>query len=260
MSIKVQKKLLIAAMGALLGVSGVANAHVTYNTQANGAGAFPPDGSQAGPWTDGNPSYTGNLPATWVAFIHNAGGSADSQTASSADAGFTIGTGAKAYKDGASNWGHTADYGLFQLHEDATVTITVASDSSGLRPAFGLWSGWDTNSSSSRHQAYLNNGALNPMGSVLGSSLSVVDASAWIVSADQGTATNNASATLTRNLTAGNYTLIIGGYDGTAAGANLAYTATISAAAVPLPGAVWLFASAMVGATGLKRRKQTATV
>ena len=35
------------------------------------------DGSQAGPWTNGDPGYTGNLPATWVAEIHNAGGVAN---------------------------------------------------------------------------------------------------------------------------------------------------------------------------------------
>lgn len=242
------KKLALAgAVGAMLLVVDTANAHVTYNT----SGA-PADGSQTGPWSAGDPGYTGNLPATWVAMIHNDGGSANSQTAS----GHGIGMGAKAYKDGATNWGHTADFGLFELHHDATVTITVSSDGSNLRPAFGLWDGWDTNSGSSRHDEYLNNGALSPMGSVLGSSLIPHDPTAWAVAAIQG---STATATLTRFLTAGNYTLILGGYDGTFAGANLAYTTTISAAAspVPVPGAVWLFGSAMAGLIGFGKRKST---
>lgn len=247
------KKLALAgAVAAMLLAADAANAHVTYNT----SGA-PADGSQAGPWSAGDdPGYTGNLPATWVAMIHNDGGVANSQTASSEAAGFTIGMGAKAYKDGATNWGHTADFGLFELHHDATVTITVSSDNADLRPAFGLWDGWDTNGGSSRHDSYLNNGALDPMGSVLGSSLIPHDPTAWSVAAVQGA---TATATLTRFLTAGNYTLILGGYDGTVGGANLAYTATISAAAaaspVPVPGAVWLFGSAMAGLIGFGRRK-----
>ena len=196
-NIQFKKMALAAAVGAMLLASNVANAHVSYNTSGapdNG------DGSQAGPWTNGNPGYTGNLPATWSAEIHNAGGVANTQTVSSAGAGFAIGIGARSYKDGATNWAHSADFGLLELHHDATVTIKVASDGSNLRPAFGLWSGWDTSGGASRHQTYLNNGALNPMGAVLNSSLSVVDPTAWALSATQGT---TAFATLTRFLTAG---------------------------------------------------------
>ena len=248
------KKLALAgAIGAMLLVSNVANAHVTYNT----AGAPDnPDGSQAGPWTNGDPGYTGNLPATWVAEVHNAGGVANSQTASSLGAGFTIGMGAKSYKDGTTNWAHSADFGLFELHHDATVTMTVSSDGSDLRPAFGLWSGWDTNGGSSRHQTYLNNGAINAMAAnPRDSSLGLVDVNAWAFAATQGT---SASATLTRFLTAGKYTMILGGYDGTTAGANLAYTATISAAPVPLPAAVWMFGAGLMGWLGLQKRKMVA--
>jgi hypothetical protein len=247
---QLKKIALVSAIGAILSISTAANAHVTYNT----AGAPDnPDGSQTGPWTEGDPGYTGDLPATWVAQIHNDGGVANSQTASSADAGFLIGMGARSYKDGATNWGHSADYGLFSLHADATVTITVSSDGSNLRPAFGLWDGWATGGS--RHAAYTGNGAVNAMAAnPLGSGLALVDASAWTFAASQGT---TATATLTRFLAAGNYTLILGGYDGTSPGTNLAYTATISAAAapVPVPGAVWLFGSALAGVVGFGRRK-----
>ncbi len=249
------KKLALAgAVGAMLLASNAANAHVSYNT--NGA-PNNGDGSQAGPWTNGNPGYSGNLPATWSAEIHNAGGVANTQTVSSAGAGFAIGIGAKSYKDGATNWAHSADFGLLELHHDATVTIKVASDGSDLRPAFGLWSGWDTSGDggASRHQAYLNNGALNPMGAVLDSTLSVVGPTAWAKAATQGT---TAYAMLSLSLTAGQYTMILGGYDGTTAGGNLAYTATISAAPVPLPAAVWLFGAGLMGWLGLQKRKMAA--
>ena len=253
-----KKVALAAALGALF-TANAANAHVTYNTNGDPDN---PDGSQAGPWTDGNPGYTGSLPATWVAMIHNHGGAYNSQTASSAGAGFLIGMGAKSYKDPGddllstdddTNWGHSADYGLFKLEHDATVTITVSSDNSDLRPAFGLWSGWATGGS--RHDAYLGNGALLPMAAnPLDSGLGLVDVDAWAYAATQGA---TASATLTRFLTAGNYTLILGGYEGTTKGTNLAYTATITA--VPLPGAVWLFGSAMAGLVGFSRRKAKLT-
>jgi hypothetical protein len=241
-----KKLALAAAIGGLMLVSNVANAHVSYNTVPG-----PSDGSQTGPWDNGDPGYTGNLPATWYAEIHNPGGIAASETAS----GHGIGMGARSYKDGATNWAHSADFGLFELTSAATVTMTVASDGSDLRPAFGLWSGWDTSGSSSRHQDYLNNGALSPMGSVVGSTLSVVDATAWTFAATQG---STASATLTRSLAAGKYTLILGGYDGTTAGGNLAYTATISAAPVPLPAAVWMFGAGLMGWLGIQKRKMAA--
>jgi len=249
---------LAGLIGGMMLASGAANAHVTYNTTGNGnaAGGSPTDGTQTGPWSAGDPGYTGNLPATWVAQIHNDGGVANSQTASSAGAGFTIGLGAKAYRDGSTNWGMTADFGLINLHHDADVTITVSSDGSDLRPAFGLWQGWDSSTSGSRHDSYTSNGAIlpgaaAPLSSDIGSFLG------WAAAASQGT---SASATLSLFLSAGQYTLILGGYNGTTAGANLAYTATISAAAapVPIPAAAWLFGSSVVGLLGFGRRKKSA--
>lgn len=266
------KKLALAStVSAMLLVSNVANAHVSYNilgaNAGDAGGGAPGDGSGSVPnfWSENAPAYSGNLPATWVAFVHNDNGVANSVTANSADAAvssgipaFSLGMGAKAYKDGSTNWGMTSDFGLIELTHDATVTITVASDGSDLRPAFGLWSGWDTSGSGSRHGDYLNNGAINPMSpGVLGSTLSLVDPTVWAFAATQGA---TSSATLTRFLTAGDYTLILGGYDGTTGGANLAYTATISAAAspVPLPGAVWLFGGALMGWLRLQKRKMAA--
>lgn len=113
-------------------------------------------------WSNGDPGYTGNLAVTWAALIQNTGGISTSDTVNSAGAGFTIGVGARSYKDDATNWAHNSDFGLFRLEHDANVTITMTSDGSDLRSAFGLWRGWATGGS--RHAPYLDNGAINPMG------------------------------------------------------------------------------------------------
>lgn len=259
------KLALAGAVGAMLLVSNVANAHVNYNETGNGdaASGSPADGSHASLGLAPG-EYTGNLPITWIAAVHNGTGLPKSQTVSSAGATiatgvpFTIGMGAKAYKDGTTNWGMTSDFGLIELAHGANVTITVTSDGSDLRPAFGLWKGWDTGSGS-RHGNYLANGAINTMApNPLGSSgLSLIDTDAWAVASTQGP---TAFATLTRFLAAGNYTMILGGYDGTTLGANLAYKATISAAAspVPLPAAVWMFGGALMGWLGFQKRKMAA--
>ena len=256
------KKIALAgAVGAMLLVSNLANAHVFYNITGNGIAATgsPSDGSQAAAnWKGGDPGYTGNLPATWVAEIHNDGGVEDEQVVSSSYAGFLIGMGARAYKNGTTNSAVTADFGLFELANDAEVTITVASHASNLRPAFGLWSGWDTGSGS-RNGSYTNNGAIGQMDDgVLGSTLSLVDLNAWAFALTQGP---TASATLTRFLTAGKYTMILGGYDGTVAGDNLTYKATVFAAAaspVPLPAAAWMMLTGLMTFLGLQKRKMVA--
>ncbi len=258
-----KKLTLMTAMSIALSAANIANADITYNYSAvdRDISEFPPEdgGGPVWSWTNGAPTYTGNLPATWVAQIHNDGGVAYSQTvcggSASGCAGFEIGMGARSYKDGDTNWGHSADFGLFHLAQDTNVTITVSADGSDLRSAFGLWSGWATGGS--RHSAFLDNGALNSMAdNPLGSGLTVVDANAWAVAPFQGTST----ATLTRYLTAGDYTLILGGYDGSTSGANLAYSATITAAPVPLPGVFWLFSSALAGAGFLRGRKIIKTI
>jgi hypothetical protein len=62
-----------------------------------------------------------------------------------------------------------------------------------------------------------------------------------------------ASLTL-NNLKAGWYTMFVAGADGTLAGSPI----DVSVSAVPVPGAVWLFGSALVGLVGASRRKLSA--
>lgn len=200
-------------------------------------------------WSNGDPGYTGNLAVTWSALIQNTDGIATSDTVNSAGAGYTIGVGARSYKDSATNWAHNSDFGLFRLEHDANVTITMTSDGSDLRSAFGLWRGWATGGS--RHAPYLDNGAINPMGNnPLGPGLTVVNPNAWAVANHQGVAE---SAVLSLFLSAGDYTLILGGYDGTTPGQHLAYSLNITASPVPIPGAAWLFAGGL--ATLITKRR-----
>ncbi len=242
------KKLSLAAAVSLALLSGSnAQASVSYNAvdldfdQAQDYGGWS--------WSNGDPGYTGNLAVTWSAIIQNTGGIATSDTINSTGAGYTIGVGARSYKDDSTNWAHNSDFGLFRLEHDANVTITMTSDGSDLRSAFGLWSGWATGGS--RHAPYLDNGAINPMGNnPLGPGLTVVNPNAWAVADNQGAAE---SAVLSMFLTAGDYTLILGGYDGTTAGAHLAYSLNITAAPVPIPGAAWLFAGGL--ATLITKRR-----
>jgi hypothetical protein len=55
--------------------------------------------------------------------------------------------------------------------------------------------------------------------------------------------------------THGFYTLVIGGHGGLA-DQGFVYDAMVTTSAVPVPGAVWLFGSALAGLVGFGRRKQ----
>lgn len=253
---QLSKKLILAgAISSVLGFSASAQAFTAYNPDpSDGAGALNP-----GAWKFENapfpfyPGYTGKLPAQWYAYLANTPSTSVFESITSAKAGFILGMGAKSYKDGSTNWGHSADMGIFQLSADAVVTISVTSSSDSLRPAFGLWKGWDTSNESSRHQAWLNNGAFSQAMSagVLDSDLQLVDSNAWVVATSQG---NNVTATLTKTLAAGKYTLILGGYDSAVAlgvnGSNLPYSALISTTPVPLPAGAWLLGSGLIGLFG----------
>lgn len=143
-----------------------------------------------------------------------------------------------------------------------------------LAPGFSVWSGWGNGGS--RHGAYANNGAINafannPLGS--GSGVVVIPGTtttgcngggaACAYNAVLGSSSSISTATLTlNNLAAGDYIIFLGGYLGTAGPAqannHVAYTASISAtsvSAVPVPAAVWLFGSSLVGLLGFNRKK-----
>jgi hypothetical protein len=155
----------------------------------------------------------------------------------------------------ARSWGNALDFGLIDLHTTGNLLIKVAADatqSSTFTPGFTLFSGWDTSATSSKHGAW--NPALpavpvNPRGTT---------GLTYLGQASTALAGGVALYQFT-NLAAGHYSLWIGGNgpDASPVGSQ-SYVATITASPVPVPGAVWLFGSALAGVVGLRHRKLAA--
>lgn len=218
-------------------------------------------------WASGGPgvNYTGSLEGMWYAAFH----SYESHNLSTADAlaktwnhdsdtntaavafgtthaGFELAVGAKSWEDTVGSgpnegWGHALDFGLINLDVPGDLSITVSADGSGLLPAFSFYQGWDAGGGM-RHDTYVNN-ANNPL-STTGLTL--------LQSVANPGAASSVTYTFT-NLATGHYSLFVGGDDGAAGGR---YTANMTLTAVPIPAAVWLFGSAVMGLLGIGRRQR----
>ncbi|MDD2739737.1 MAG: hypothetical protein PHR94_12465 [Methylomonas lenta] len=246
------KKLAIAgAITASLMGATAAQAHVSYHLDALGGQAPNVNGSDAdGTWTGGAPSYDGNLPVTWVANIHHEDtvynvSAADAITKGAAS-NFVLESANNKWTP-ASSWGNALDFGLINMEVAGNLTVTVAADSSlnsTFAPGFTLFSGWDATATSNKHGSW-NADPFAP--TTRGSNeLTYVGHAA--------TTTDGGSVAYTFNgLAAGHYSLWIGGNG--ADNTDEYYKASLSVAAVPVPGAVWLFGSAVAGMIGFGRRK-----
>lgn len=217
------------------------------------------DGALPAIWTGAStPAYTGSLNTMWYSSL-NAGETVSLSSADAVSKGadplYWLAVGPKSWFTGSGNGlsgnGNGADFGLIHLDTSAHVSISVAADTSvasQLITGFTVYSGWDTGTTSVRAQSW-NHLANNPLGSTglnyLGSS---------------STAIAGGSSTLDLGLlAAGNYSLFIGGNKDLIGLVHDRYTATITASAVPLPAAAWLFASALAG-FGLIGRRNKALV
>jgi hypothetical protein len=249
------KKLAVAsAVSALLMGTGVAEASVVYNLNPSTANS-----NSTGPWSDGTTTkpagYIGNMPVTWVDKIQT-----NNQTDVVSTAGLVAASPGSTLKieslsnrwNPANSWGNALDFGLITLGANSNLTITVAADStlsSNFKPGFTLFSGWDTSATSSKHGSWnvaLPAVPVNPRGTT---GLTYVGQASSSVGGGTATYTFN-------NLAAGNYSLWIGGAGvGTTTTGGQTYVATLATAPVPVPGAVWLFGSAMAGLIGFGRRK-----
>ncbi|MEQ1638088.1 MAG: hypothetical protein ABL903_15515 [Methylococcales bacterium] len=244
------KKLAIAgAVGALMMSASVAEAHVSYNLNASLA-----NGNATGPWTGGAPNgYTGNLPATWVANVHNDTDPNAAYEVSQADA-ITEGAPSTFAVESLNNkwnhatsWGAAMDFGLIDLHVAGNLLIEVKADNSTFTPGFTLFSGWDTSATSTKHGPWNTTPVVNPLGSA---------GLTYLGEASTTTAGGSVSYLFT-NLAAGNYSLWVGGNGtGNTPAGTQSYMANITASPVPLPGAVWLFGSAIAGLVSFNRRRQ----
>lgn len=216
--------------------------------------------------------YTGSAHLNWAAEIHAAGASLEvSSDDSFADYGVRaeIDTGAGAWLDngldangvptatGPTGWKHQLDLGLIKSHVTTTVRLNLEAIN-GVNDNFGvtIFTGMDTTTGDYSHHGGWNN-PLNP----------VTNNNPFYVNTTTGVSSGSGMAYLTHDGTvdttnfiefealAGQvYTIALGGNGVGRWNANAAeYKMTISA--VPVPGAVWLFGSALAGLVGFKRRR-----
>lgn len=262
------------ALGGLLVTSAVstASAHVMYNTYnaygsnlGTDAGDNGTDGwSSSGSWvgtSGGNApfGFTGPV-ANWAAHLHSAGASL---VVSSQDAFDDYGvwadidTAKGAWNDGkftqsasSQGWAHNTDVGLFKSDITQSVTLTASNINANSWQTFGI-SVFSGISSSYNHHGGWNIGyrASNTTPATANNPLSTTGL-AFVGYTDNSSITFTAQAGQV-------YTFLLGGYSGAGNfGPHAGYQLAISSpAAVPVPGAVWLFGSALMGLAGSVRRK-----
>ena len=154
---------------------------------------------------------------------------------------------------------------------DILTTISVKADTdynannvaSGALLDVALYRGADSNLTSSRTAAanITGTGPTNIQGSNLGAaiwsghatSLANVLSFSFIFNQAEWLATDTSGASATN----GFYTLVIGAHGGLST-AGLTYDTLVTTSPVPVPGAVWLFGSALAGLVGYGRRKHLA--
>ena len=160
---------------------------------------------------------------------------------------------------GASGWAHDLDTGLFKSDTSGLVTLSATGIiQSGTDFGFTIFKGMDTGTS------YMHHGGWNAGNNSTGitadslpisvSGLSIGDIVAYSVGGASLSNLNNISF----NAEAGQiYQIFIGGYRN-----GLWYDTIdgyqLSVSQVPVPGAVWLFGSAIAGFLGLRRNKKFA--
>lgn len=249
----------IALVAALFAFNSQAQASVAYNiTGWDDSGTGGSDGTAPAIWIGGSaPGYTGKLNAMWFASLAS---NAATETVSSsaarsagADPTYALAVGPRAWSanaTGSLGKGHGSDFGLIQLTSLSNLTVTVAADTSLgsiLTPGFSLFQGWDTSTTAVRVADYQNN-QNNPLQS---QGLTFVDRASSTLAGGLASFTFN-------NLSAGNYTLFVGGNATASIGSVGKYTVSLAASPVPVPGAVWLFGTVLAGFLGMGRGKRNA--
>ncbi|WP_426993998.1 hypothetical protein [Methylomonas sp. CM2] len=234
------------------------------------------------PWvgTTGNAlpySYSGSSHLNWAVQLSGAGDSAVISAADSAKyagtvTGFTqaeIDTGGGAWNDnglnaqgqatvnGPTGWRHQTDIGLISSDVTQKVTINLSTTNS-LFSRFGVtvFEGMDTNTGNYSHHGSWNCPgctpakpftAENPFGTTgltnIGHSDNVTDTIGYTFTAEAGKV----------------YSLYLGGVGFDRWNSGVAgYKLDLATSPVPVPGAVWLFGSAIAGMIGVNRRRLSA--
>ena len=277
------KKLAIAgAITASIMGATAAEAHVSYHLSATGGEAPNTNGTTTtGSWTGGSPAdkgYVGNLPTTWLANVHHYN---DVYEVSKADA-IVEGADAASFKletinnkwNPASSWGNALDYGLINLDVAGNLKIKVQAEAgSFFQPGFTLFSGWDTAATSNKHGVWNANpfapSSPNPAANT-NPTLQPLRTLGLTYVGHAATNSNDGGVNYSydsvaqaveitfNGLNAGKYSLWIGGNSTGNTSNNQQYFASITAAPVPVPGAVWLFGSAVAGLIGFGRKSKIA--
>jgi hypothetical protein len=182
--------------------------------------------------------YTGSLPVNWYAGLHSRTQVRTIQTGSGANppsgsllqqvlaynaandpndpdlpTDAVIAPGGLSWTDPSNDnqgWGHGLDYGLIhvsvldEIQADGPVKLTITltddpTDNVAVQLAYALYSGWDTSSTSVRHQAFIT--SPSPVDNPLGSAgLTLID---YAVAPPSSTAGRPPTATLSRTYDAG---------------------------------------------------------
>lgn len=199
------------------------------------------------------------------------------------DLGRLGGTSSNPIYPGTYGWSHTSRWGLIDLnslydagHTSVQLSVTLEDlNGTGLIPGFALWQAKeDAGNWSSRYVNGINStnwdhwnggGDCAPAGTCSyypTLAQAGLDGKVWAVADDRDNPTGLATVTLHTILTGGGnnyFTLVMGGNaDLASTGAARDFRATVSVAPVPVPAAVYLFGSGLIGLAGLARRKFSA--
>jgi hypothetical protein len=277
------KAISIAVAGVALSVSAsTASAHNMYNTfsatgplatdgwthiadtNGDGIGTGPESKGHLGlivPWsgTTGGAlpfGYTGSAHLNWAAAIHELGTSEISTADAIARYGLSaeIDTGAGAWKDGpnVTGWKHQTDLGLIKSDIDATIRLNLTTLGT-FNNNFGVtvFKGMDTTTGDYSHHGGWNSASKpettsNPFYAAgVGSGMEYLTHDATVDAVNYIEFFAEAGQV---------YTIALGG-NGVGHWAQNVADYKLSITAVPVPGAVWLFGSALAGLVSFGRRK-----
>lgn len=189
--------------------------------------------------------------------------------------GFAAGQSWNGNNNGYLGWGHNSDWFTFQATSTGTVDVKMTATAVGVQPAFTVWDTGSAQHTWSDGMTYnqISNETIggNPAAFVgfannygtdahfgSGPSATGLGGSPAYAGASVVTGNNagfNFAELIFTNATAGEWFAIAAG--GSSGGGAYSIAAS-SVNAVPIPGAIWLFGSAMVGTLGLGRRKPKA--